>query len=991
MPNERQTDNIILKLLDDADIKYFPNGSNILEIQQALATASKRGTNKAGFPEFTAVVKDFVIVIEDKAETKFQANYLDAEKKFLLMDTKSITNYAENGALFYAWKIIQNSNFKKVIAFGCSGTEEKKILIRPIFVNPNGYKILKTVKNFSDFTSENIQQYHFEKVLEKKPVEQVELEDIISRSKQLNEDLRNYGQLRDTEKPLVVSGILLALKNFDFGTENLNHDEKISDGLKVWRAISDTLNDFEVEPEVKKSRLLDQFDFIKNRPYLSQFDKRLAKSALQYFSEYIDSNVITAIVNNSPEDVLGRFYSEFIRYSGGDGQSLGIVLTPRHIAELFCDLAQLKPDDKVFDPCCGTATFLIAAMNKMLHDAKTDEQKISIKKYQLHGIELRDDMFSIATTNMILRGDGKSNLLCDDFLKMPAETLREKNFSVGFMNPPYSQSKKKKITGHLSELKFISHLLDSLGDNARCVVIVPQSAMVGKTSEDVDDKRYILENHTLEGVITLNPQTFYKVGTNPVIAVFTAHKPHDPEKIVKFVDFKDDGYKTFHHIGFLATKDAPERKKHLLQCWHEGLPAPTSFIIHTKINFEDEWLHSFYYFNDEIPAETDFEKTMADYLTFEFNMIVHGRGYLFDDEKKNSSITEFLPPLEKKSWKDFLIKNIFKTIKKSSQVPTGSYVTKENLIAGKTPRITVTANDNGIFDFYSSSDENYRANKNFISVSFLGDCFFHEYTASIDMKVHCLKLLNFELNKYVALFLIQTLKQMTKSFSYGDQLSSTDIVNKKILLPVDDSGEPDYIYMENFMRRIETRLLKAYLEGISKRGGADIVIVPADKKVWKEFCINEIFIIKSGVRLTKNDMRAGKIPFIGSTDSNNGITNWVSNKNSSLDENVLGVNYNGSVVENFYHPYAAIFSDDVKRFHLRNCDDNKYIFLFIKNSILKQKIKFQYGYKFNASRMERQKILLPVDDSGAPDWAYMENYMRRQENLLLKKYLEKKI
>ncbi|MBQ7630313.1 MAG: restriction endonuclease subunit S, partial [Selenomonadaceae bacterium] len=417
----------------------------------------------------------------------------------------------------------------------------------------------------------------------------------------------------------------------------------------------------------------------------------------------------------------------------------------------------------------------------------------------------------------------------------------------------------------------------------------------------------------------------------------------------------------------------------------------TSFIIHTKINFEDEWLHSFYYFNDEIPAETDFEKTMADYLTFEFNMSVHGRGYLFDDEKKNSSITEFLPPLEKKSWKDFLIKDIFKTIKKSSQVPTGSYVTKGNLIFGKTPRITVTSQNNGIYDFYSSEDENYRLQENFISVSFLGDCFFHKYTASLDMKVHCLKLLNFELNEYVALFLIQTLKQMTKNFNYGDQLSSTDIVDKKILLPVDNSGAPDYIFMENFMRRIEEKLLQLYREFIN-RDLENNFIVPADKKVWKEFCINEIFIIKSGVRLTKNDMHAGKIPFIGALDNNNGLVDFISNKNSSLDKNVLGVNYDGNgMVQSFYHQYEAIFSDSVKRFHLRNCDDNKYIFLFIKNSILKQKIKFQYGYKFNASRMERQKILLPVDDSGAPDWAYMENYMRRQENLLLKKYLEKKI
>lgn len=802
MPNERKTDLIIAKLLDSANIKFSPSGSDTLEIQHALSTASKRGTGKQGFPEYIAVVNDFVIVIEDKAEPKFQANYFD--EKTLLMDDKSIMNYAENGAVFYAKKIIQNSSYKKVFAFGCSGTDEKKIFIRPIFVNPHIQKIMKVVKNFSSFTEENIQSYYREEVLGQKPLEQVELEDIIYRSKQLNEDLRNYGQLRDTEKPLVVSGILLALQDSDFSTENLSDDKK-SDGFKIWRAISDTLEKFDVEPEVKKSRLLDQFDFIKNRPYLSQCNDKLGKSALRHFAEYIDSNVITAIVNNSPEDVLGRFYSEFIRYSGGDGQSLGIVLTPRHIAELFCDLAKVTSTDKVFDPCCGTATFLIAAMNKMLHDAKTDEEKISIKKNQLHGIELRDDMFSIATTNMILRGDGKSNLLCDNFLNIPAETLREKNFTVGFMNPPYSQS-KNKTTAHLSELKFVSHLLDSLADNARCIVIVPQSAMVGKTSDDKAEKRYILQNHTLEGVITLNPQSFYKVGTNPVIAVFTAHKPHAPEKIVKFVDFKNDGYEIFPHLGLLPTVNVDARKKLLLQCWHEGKPAPTSFIIHTEVKPDDEWLHSFYYFNEEIPAQADFEKTMADYLTFEFNMIVHGRGYLFEDEKKNPSVTD-TPPLDSKVWKTFNIKDIF-NIK-----ATKSGIDKARLQSGigKIPYVTRTDKNNG-WDSFVCEQNSLFDNKNVLTVGLDTQTVFYQptnfYTGQ-NIQVFS----SMHLNKYVAMFVAPLLKIQMQKFNWGGNGATLSRLKAlKIMFPVDDSGEPDYIYMENFMRRIETKLLQTYLE-----------------------------------------------------------------------------------------------------------------------------------------------------------------------------------
>lgn len=145
---------------------------------------------------------------------------------------------------------------------------------------------------------------------------------------------------------------------------------------------------------------------------------------------------------------------------------------------------------------------------------------------------------------------------------------------------------------------------------------------------------------------------------------------------------------------------------------------------------------------------------------------------------------------------------------------------------------------------------------------------------------------------------------------------------------------------------------------------------------WHEFFIEDIAEIKSGVRLTKADMTPGVKPFIGSTDSNNGITSFVSDSNRSEDSNVLGVNYNGSVVENFYHPYTAIFSDDVKRLSLKNITGNKYHYLALKNSILKQKSKYQYSYKFNEKRLSRQKVMLPIGDDGVPSWQLMESHTK---------------
>jgi len=634
MANERKTDFFINGLLQNVGIQCTPNSSNIKEVQDALKSASKKGTGNTGFPDLVGLSNNFLIVIEDKPALQKQAKYSDDQQTVLCDKVESIVNYAENGALHYAKVIIAKTGFRQIFAFGCSG-DEKHHKIRPIYVDETGYKLMREVENFENFSAQNINKYYREQVLGEIPVEAIELEEILNKSKELHEALRNYGQLGDSEKPLVVSAILLALCEDTFDIKSLKGDNIQTDGQLIYNALSAYMERVQVQPPTKKSQILNQFTLIKDRPILNKIDDRLtdkdtmlAKTPLRYFAEFLYRNVYNSVLANTSEDVLGRFYGEFIRYSGGDGQSLGVVLTPKHITELFCELVDLKPTDTVFDPCCGTGGFLIAAMHYMLKKTDSITQKDHIKKFQIHGFEIREDMFSIATTNMILRGDGKSNLMCDDFLKQNIKTLRAKNYTVGFINPPYSQAKGKD-TAHLSEICFIKHLLDGMADNARCAVIVPQSTMVGKTKDDKIIKAEILQNHTLEGVITLNKETFYRVGTNPCIAVFTAHQPHPKDKRCKFINFEDDGFEINKHIGLVETERAKERKAHLLACWFDKEDAESKFLVKTMIDANDEWLHSFYYFNDEIPTDNDFEKTMADYLTFEFNMIVHGKAYLF--------------------------------------------------------------------------------------------------------------------------------------------------------------------------------------------------------------------------------------------------------------------------------------------------------------------------------------------------------------------------
>lgn len=804
---EINTDLWVYELLKEADITISAQGCDIHEINEALKSASKSQTGRCGYPEYCGVVKDFILVIEDKAS--LDRHIYKDDKGLLAQDVRSVKDYAVNGALFYALHLAANTTYSKVLAFGVSGNE-KHHRITPLFVDDRGdYQELPDVETFISFNEANIGEYYYKEILHEATDVEKTTAEILKDAEKLHNDLRNYGNLTTEQKPLIVSGIMLALREIEhktFSIDFLNGDTVVTDGQKIYEAIKSNLYRADVSPDTKRDKLLGQFSVIRDTTKINEKDDTLGKTPLRHYTEFLYNSIYKNIrYHSSAEDYLGRFYGEFMFYSGGDGQTLGIVLTPKHITELFCDLAQLRPEDKVFDPCCGTAGFLIAAMHRMTGQADDEALRRSIRRNQLFGIELQSYMFTIATTNMILRGDGKSNLQNLDFLRQNTSQLQLKGCTVGMMNPPYSQGSKGNP--ELYEISFTEHLLDSLVEGARAVVIIPQSSVTGKSREEQNIKENILRHHTLEGVITLNKNTFYRVGTNPCIAVFTAGIPHDKNHLCKFINFEDDGFVVSKHVGLEETASARDKRQHLLDVWFGRLEAETRFCVETTIEAQDEWLHAFYYFNDEIPAEKDFETTMADYLTFEFNMIAHGRGYLFENLKDRS----------------------------------------------------------------------------------------HAESA-----------------------------------------------------------------------------------------------VSLESREWKEFFLEDAIVIDSGKRLVKQDMQAGLTPFIGASEMNNGITAFTGSKNDSLDKNVLGVNYNGSVGFSFYHPYEALFSDDVKRVKwIDTVRNNQYTLLFLSSMIRQQKNKFAYGYKFNAQRMKRQKILLPVCAEGAIDWQFMEDYMGRIERRILKSFAER--
>ena len=818
--NEAKTDLWVHGLLQDAGIKLEPKISTVLEIDNALKTASKNKNGKVGFPEYIGVVKDFIIVIENKAGVE---KHIKLDRKGnISTDTNDNKDYAINGALFYGQHLVRETNYKKVIAFGISG-DEKKHLISPIYIDETEcYSQLTEVESFISFNKDNIDEYYIREILNEKTNKEKELSEILRDASQLHEDLRNYGSLKDIDKPLIVSGILLALREAEFknfSIDDLTGDEIKTDGEKIYKAIESNLERSRVAPEVKRDKILSQFIIINNTQVLNEVHEKLNKTPLKHFAEFLHNKIYRNIkYTRSSEDYLGRFYGEFMSYSGGDGQTLGIILTPKHITDLFCDLVDIQADDVVLDPCAGTAGFLISSMHRMLSQADNENQQKVIKEKQLHGLELQPYMFTIATTNMILRGDGKSNLLNKNFFKLEANALQLKGATVGMMNPPYSQGSKNNLD--LYEMAFIKHLLDSLVVGARAIVIIPQSSMTGKTKEEKAIKTNVLKNHTLEGVITLNKDTFHGVGVMPCIAIFTAGEAHQKNKECKFIDFKNDGYKVSPHVGLIETEQAKDKKQHLLDVWFDKLKSETKFCVQTTVEAEDEWLHSFYYFNDEIPTDEKFEQTVRDYLTFEFSMIMQNREYLFannelDLEQKSSSISYYeVKSLKDKGWKEFFIggeDGVFSISSTSSGIDKNKLCISEN--DANIPYITRTDKNNGVSIFIplKQKDKYSLDEGNVITIGLDTQTVFyqmHKFYTGQNIQL----LTNNKLNKLNAKFLIPLIKIQMEKFNWGGNGATLGRLNRlKLMLPITENNTVDWEYMEQYIHNLKFKKTQQYL------------------------------------------------------------------------------------------------------------------------------------------------------------------------------------
>lgn len=243
----------------------------------------------------------------------------------------------------------------------------------------------------------------------------------------------------------------------------------------------------------------------------------------------------------------------------------------------------------------------------------------------------------------------------------------------------------------------------------------------------------------------------------------------------------------------------------------------------------------------------------------------------------------------------------------------------------------------------------------------------------------------YEMSKYHMNFIVSLLNRYHGIFNHGYALTQDRFEELLIPLPIDESGNLDLEIIEKHMKDIENKKISRYNQ-ILKRKLETITFkeLPAlNEKEWQEFYISDIGTIESGIYVYTKQRVQGEIPYVSSTSQNNGVSDYIGNNNKTLESNCISINRNGSVGYAFYHPYPALYSYDCRKLRINK---NKYVSLFITNQIKAQKEIYNYGYKMGTDRLKRQRIMLPSDDKGNPDYKYMEQYMINLEIKLLTKY-----
>lgn len=645
--------------------KYYTKTESINEeIEKALQLApSKNGGDGNNYPDIKCFIESeslrkIPIMIEVKG-TKDDFGKFDKDGNVLNTDKNGdpnysvISKYAVNGAVHYGNAILTYTNsFKEVVAIGVNGYEQGKNFITEIgayYISEANLFIPKKIANYSDLSflkDENVEKFikqidELKLTDEEKEKQKLELEDDIEKKlKNINQKMHDDLGIVVGARVKLISGLIMAglgVKGKVSGlkVEDLKGElgENSNDGKIIINKITDFLGERNL-PKEKKEIILNE---LKNVFLYSKLEIPVnGESKLKTVYTSVKSDILPFLTKDLHNiDFTGRLFNVLNDWVDvPDGAENDVVLTPRYVTELMAKLCEVNKDSYVWDYATGSAGFLISSMNLMIEDVRKkvtslEEQNKAIAKIkaeQLLGIEKLPDIYLLAVLNMILMGDGSSNIIHADSL-----TQFEGNYEQGkhkgekfpanvfLLNPPYSAPGKG--------FNFVEKALSEM-NCGKAAVLIQENA--GSTQGAGYTKK-ILEKNTLLASIHMSTDLFIgKSSVQTAIYVFEVGKPHDTEKLVKFIDFSNDGYtrqsrkKSSQSTNLKDTGNAKARYQELVNLIVRGKGKDNKNLNYFKDCYEEDyitldgndWTYSQHKKIDINPKKEDFEKVVKEYLAW---------------------------------------------------------------------------------------------------------------------------------------------------------------------------------------------------------------------------------------------------------------------------------------------------------------------------------------------------------------------------------------
>lgn len=565
---------------------------------------------------------------------------------------KNINSFAVNGAVHYSNAILHHTSYTDVIAIGMTGFKneigkiEHKIGV--YYVSKSNFGVGQKVGEFSDFSFlkkenfnafiEKIQTLHLTQEEIDKLKEQREKEIDASLVKLNNDIYQNEKGLGENDRVYLVAASIIATLGIPGEVAPLEKSDLKSstevgntDGEIIVRKITAFLNKKHLPAEKKDLiiRTLQNTLTTDNINKVQNGESQLKR----VFTKIVDDLGIYYKIGLTT-DFTGKLFNEMYGWLGFSQDKLNdVVLTPSYVANLLVKLARVNKDSYVWDFATGSAGLLVAAMNEMLIDAKNTitspeelaQKEITIKAEQLLGLELLSSVYMLAILNMILMGDGSSNILNKD-------SLKDFNGNYGFgntknkfpadafvLNPPYSAPG--------NGMNFVEKALGMM-NKGYAAIIIQNSAGSGKAT---GYNKKILSKHTLIASIKMPIDIFIgKSSVQTNIYVFKVDEKHHKDDIVKFIDFSNDGYtrknrrKSSNNLK--DTDNAKERYDELVSLVRFGKAKLNIFTYKEYYEGTIDPLNGADW-NQTAPIDTkptlhEFKKTVSDYLSWEVSKIL---------------------------------------------------------------------------------------------------------------------------------------------------------------------------------------------------------------------------------------------------------------------------------------------------------------------------------------------------------------------------------